>query len=66
MQLLRDECVAALASSPLTKLAIMRGAGGTGMAKLIVKSGGGVSSRGLFDASVPALPEFDLDEGFSF
>ena len=46
--------------------AIMRGAGGTGMAKLFVKSGGGVSSRGLFDASVPALPEFDLDEGFSF
>ena len=34
--------------------------------QLFVKSGGGVSSRGLFDASVPALPEFDLDEGFSF
>ena len=46
--------------------AIMRCAGGTGMAKLFVKSGGVVSSRGLFDASVPALPEFDLDEGFSF
>lgn len=46
--------------------AIMRGENGTGMAKLFVKSGGVVSSRGLFDASVPALPEFDLEEGFSF
>jgi protein-L-isoaspartate(D-aspartate) O-methyltransferase len=46
--------------------AIIRGAGGTGMAKLFVKSGGVVSSRGLFDANVPALPEFELEEGFSF
>lgn len=46
--------------------AIIRGAGGTGMAKLFVKSGGVVSNRGLFDASVPALPEFELEEGFSF
>ncbi len=46
--------------------AIMQGKRGTGMAKLFVKSGGVVSSRGLFDASVPALPEFDMEEGFSF
>ncbi len=46
--------------------AILRGPGGTGMAKLFVKSGGVVSNRGLFDANVPILPEFDLEEGFSF
>lgn len=45
---------------------ILRGPGGTGMAKLFVKSGGVVSNRGLFDANVPILPEFDLEEGFSF
>lgn len=46
--------------------AILRGPGGTGMAKLFVKSAGVVSNRGLFDANVPILPEFDLEEGFSF
>jgi protein-L-isoaspartate(D-aspartate) O-methyltransferase len=46
--------------------AILRGPGRTGMAKLFVKSGGVVSNRGLFDANVPILPEFDLEEGFSF
>lgn len=46
--------------------AVVTGDGGTGMARLFVKSGGVVSNRGLFDASVPALPEFDLEEGFSF
>lgn len=46
--------------------AIFRGPGRTGMAKLFVKSGGVVSNRGLFDANVPILPEFDLEEGFSF
>ena len=46
--------------------AILRGPGGAGMAKLFVKSGGVVSNRGLFDANVPILPEFDLEEGFSF
>lgn len=46
--------------------AILRGPGGTGMAKLFVKSGGVISNRGLFDANVPILSEFDLEEGFSF
>ena len=46
--------------------AVIRDAGGTGMAKLFVKSGGVVSNRVLFNASVPALPEFELEEGFSF
>jgi protein-L-isoaspartate(D-aspartate) O-methyltransferase len=46
--------------------AVMRGSGGTRVAKLFVKSGGVVSSRNLFDANIPALPEFDLEEGFSF
>mgnify|MGYP003667869383 FL=1 len=38
----------------------------TGVATLFVKSGGIVSSRVLFDANVPGLPEFDLEEGFTF
>ena len=41
MQLLRDECVAALATSPLTKLAIMRGAGASLLACCGGDGGGG-------------------------
>ena len=46
--------------------AIMRAEAGTGVATLFVKTGGTISSRVLFDASVPALPEFDHEERFSF
>ncbi|MBT6537417.1 MAG: protein-L-isoaspartate O-methyltransferase [Rhodospirillaceae bacterium] len=46
--------------------AIVGGAAGTCAATLFVKSGGIVSSRELFDASVPGLPEFELEEGFTF
>ncbi len=46
--------------------AIMSGEGGIGLATLFLKNGGVVSSRGLFNATVPLLPEFQLEEGFSF
>lgn len=46
--------------------AVVGGAAGTCVATLFVKSGGIVSRRALFDASVPALPEFELEEGFTF
>lgn len=47
-------------------LAVVGGKTGTGTATLFVKAGGVVSSRSLFDANVPALPEFELEEGFTF
>jgi len=47
-------------------VAIMGGKKGTGTATLFVKSGGIVSSRILFDANVPGLPEFEPEEGFTF
>jgi len=46
--------------------AVMGNKKGTGTAKLFVKSGGIVSSRVLFDASIPSLPEFEPEEGFTF
>ena len=46
MQLLRDQCVAALATSTLSKLAIMRGAG----ASLLACGGGGGGGGGGGDA----------------
>lgn len=46
--------------------AVVGGKAGTCAATLFVKSGGVVSSRELFDANVPALPEFELEEGFTF
>lgn len=46
--------------------AVVGGEAGTCSATLFVKSGGVVSSRELFDANVPGLPEFELEEGFTF
>jgi len=46
--------------------AVMRERSGTSSAKLFVKTGGTVSSRTLFDANTPVLPEFVLKEGFTF
>jgi protein-L-isoaspartate(D-aspartate) O-methyltransferase len=39
---------------------------GVGAATLFAKVGGMVSTRALFGANVPKLPEFELEEGFSF
>lgn len=47
-------------------VSVICGKTGTGTATLFVKAGGVVSSRQLFDANVPALPEFELEEGFTF
>lgn len=47
-------------------VAVICGKTGPGTATLFVKAGGVVSGRKLFDANVPGLPEFELEEGFSF
>ena len=39
---------------------------GLGRAVLIVKGATGISQRVLFDASIPALPEFEKEAGFVF
>ena len=46
--------------------AIMCSEGGVGLATLFLKNGGVISSRGLFDANVPLLSEFQREERFSF
>lgn len=46
--------------------AVIGGGAEVGVVKMFVKSGGIVSSRVLFNANVPRLPEFELEEGFTF
>lgn len=46
--------------------AVIGGRSDIGLATMFVKSGGIVSSRVLFNANVPRLPEFELEEGFTF
>lgn len=46
--------------------AVTRRGIGNGSVKLMVKAGGVVSSRILFDASTPVLAEFELEKGFTF
>jgi protein-L-isoaspartate(D-aspartate) O-methyltransferase len=46
--------------------AVTRRGIGNGSVKLLVKAGGIVSSRTLFDASTPVLAEFELEKGFTF
>jgi protein-L-isoaspartate(D-aspartate) O-methyltransferase len=46
--------------------AVIGGRSDIGVATMFVKSGGIVSSRVLFNANVPRLPEFELEEGFTF
>ncbi|MEX2453765.1 MAG: protein-L-isoaspartate O-methyltransferase [Rhodospirillaceae bacterium] len=46
--------------------AIVRRGIGNGSVKLMVKAGGAISGRTLFDASSPVLAEFELEEGFTF
>lgn len=45
---------------------IVRDRAGIGRATLVQRSGGVVSGRVLFDASVPALPGFEPEPGFVF
>jgi len=46
--------------------AVTRRGIGNGSVKLMVKAGGVVSSRTLFDASTPVIAEFELEKGFTF
>lgn len=46
--------------------AVIGGRSDIGVATMFVNSGGIVSSRVLFNANVPRLPEFELEEGFTF
>ncbi|MBF0247097.1 MAG: methyltransferase domain-containing protein [Alphaproteobacteria bacterium] len=45
---------------------VRKSARGSGKAVLLTKSGGVVSERDVFDANIPALPEFKTPPAFSF
>lgn len=47
-------------------VAVVRGGDGIGRGSLFERQGGLTSSRVLFDAAVPALPEFEPVPGFAF
>jgi protein-L-isoaspartate(D-aspartate) O-methyltransferase len=47
-------------------VAVLRAGAGVGQAILMARTAGVLSQRPLFDATVPALPEFDLEPSFVF
>lgn len=47
-------------------LAVIAGSGRMGRAMSFTKAGGGLSGRGLFDATIPLLPGFAKERAFTF